>query len=199
MASPTPVFPEVGSTIVPPGRRRPSRSAASIIRSPIRSLTEPPGLSISSLPSRVHSTSGPILSSRNSGVRPTRSSSESAASISALRWRPVCESIAPGEVTFERLAADAWGDLRGDPSDFLDRGDAVPHLVQAVLSQGPHALLARRRGDLGLGRAGHRQFLDLVAHLHHREEADPAPVTRVAAAGTTDRLVGLEVGPPPEP
>ena len=31
MANPTPVLPEVGSTIVPPGCSRPSRSAASIM------------------------------------------------------------------------------------------------------------------------------------------------------------------------
>ena len=38
--------------IVPPGLSRPSRSAASIIGRPMRSLTEPPGLSISSLARR---------------------------------------------------------------------------------------------------------------------------------------------------
>src|SRR5213592_4982402 len=43
-ASPTPVFPDVASTIRPPGLSRPSRSAASIIARPIRSFTEPPGL-----------------------------------------------------------------------------------------------------------------------------------------------------------
>ena len=48
MASPWPVLPDVGSMIVPPGFSRPARSAASIIGRPIRSLTEPPGLSISS-------------------------------------------------------------------------------------------------------------------------------------------------------
>src|SRR5688572_29411610 len=44
MARPTPVLPLVPSTMVPPRFRRPSRSAASIIARPIRSLTEPPGL-----------------------------------------------------------------------------------------------------------------------------------------------------------
>jgi len=42
MARPTPVLPEVGSTIVPPARNQPRRSASSIIRMPIRSFTEPP-------------------------------------------------------------------------------------------------------------------------------------------------------------
>ncbi len=49
-ASPTPVLPEVGSTITDsPGRSRPSRSAASIIDSAIRSFSEPPGLNCSHL------------------------------------------------------------------------------------------------------------------------------------------------------
>jgi hypothetical protein len=53
MASPTPVLPDVGSTIVPPGRSRPSCSAWVIIASAGRSLTLPPGLSISSLAAMV--------------------------------------------------------------------------------------------------------------------------------------------------
>src|SRR5216683_1583662 len=48
-ASPTPVLPDVASTIRPPGLSRPSRSAASIIARPIRSFTEPPGLKYSAL------------------------------------------------------------------------------------------------------------------------------------------------------
>ncbi len=48
IASPCPVLPEVGSTMVPPGFNSPWRSAASIIRIPMRSLTLPPGFSISS-------------------------------------------------------------------------------------------------------------------------------------------------------
>ena len=51
MASPTPVLPLVGSTIVPPGRSSPDCSAASIIRSAIRSFTDPPGLRYSTLAS----------------------------------------------------------------------------------------------------------------------------------------------------
>ena len=42
------MLPEVGSTIVPPGFSFPSRSAASIIASPIRSLFDPPGFMNSS-------------------------------------------------------------------------------------------------------------------------------------------------------
>src|SRR5688500_3991828 len=75
IASPTPVFPEVGSTIVPPGRSFPSRSAASIIAIPIRSLFEPPGFRYSSFASSVGATSRAIRSSRTIGVLPTRSRS----------------------------------------------------------------------------------------------------------------------------
>jgi hypothetical protein len=73
IARPTPVLPEVGSTIVPPDFRFPLRSARSIIGSPIRSLTEPPGFRYSSFASSVGSTSRPSLSSLTIGVAPTRS------------------------------------------------------------------------------------------------------------------------------
>ena len=46
-AKPIPVFPEVGSMIVQPGLSSPAVSAASIMRLPIRSLTEPPALKYS--------------------------------------------------------------------------------------------------------------------------------------------------------
>ena len=66
-ASAIPVLPEVGSIRVVPGLMRPSRSAASIMEIPMRSLTEPKGLknshfarisaftpwSLASLPSRT--------------------------------------------------------------------------------------------------------------------------------------------------
>jgi hypothetical protein len=74
MASPTPVLPEVGSTIVPPGRSFPSRSAASIIAMPMRSLFDPPGFNCSSFARMVPGTSAEIRSRRTIGVLPTRSS-----------------------------------------------------------------------------------------------------------------------------
>ena len=46
------MLPDVGSTIVPPGISRPSRSAASISATATRSLIEPPGLNDSSLATR---------------------------------------------------------------------------------------------------------------------------------------------------
>src|SRR4051812_11646075 len=66
-----PVLPLVASTIVVrPGSMMPSASAASIIATPIRSLTEPPGLSISSL-ANSSAPSGAIRVSWTIGVRPT--------------------------------------------------------------------------------------------------------------------------------
>jgi hypothetical protein len=67
-----PVLPLVASTIVVrPGSMRPSASAASIIATPMRSLTEPPGLSISSLPNSSPPASPVMRVSRTIGVRPT--------------------------------------------------------------------------------------------------------------------------------
>ncbi len=69
-ASAMPVLPLVASTIVVrPGSIFPSASAASIIATPMRSLTEPPGLNISSLANTCA-----VSVSRASwtiGVRPT--------------------------------------------------------------------------------------------------------------------------------
>src|SRR5919106_2083617 len=73
MASLWPVLPDVGSTIVPPARRWPARSAASIIRRPIRSLTLPPGFSISSLARIVGRTPEATRPRRTIGVLPTES------------------------------------------------------------------------------------------------------------------------------
>src|SRR4051794_33340433 len=67
-----PVFPLVASTIVVrPGSMRPSRSAASIMATPMRSLTEPPGLYISSLPNTSAPPSGARRANWTIGVRPT--------------------------------------------------------------------------------------------------------------------------------
>ena len=70
-ASAIPVLPEVASTIVErPGSMSPSASAASIIATPMRSLTLPPGLKDSSLPNS-RTPSGAIRVSSSIGVRPT--------------------------------------------------------------------------------------------------------------------------------
>ena len=72
-ASPTPVFPLVGSTIVPPGRSAPDSSAASIIRAAMRSFTEPPGLRYSTLARTVADRPRVTAERRTSGVWPTSS------------------------------------------------------------------------------------------------------------------------------
>ena len=63
--------------IVPPGRRLPSRSAASIRRTAIRSLIEPPGLNTSSLATSWGVRPAPMRLSRTSGVSPIVSRIES--------------------------------------------------------------------------------------------------------------------------
>src|SRR2546427_5509 len=70
MARPTPVLPLVASTMRPPGLSRPSRSAASIIATPIRSLTEPPGLKNSALAQIGVLRPTDTRFSRMSGVQP---------------------------------------------------------------------------------------------------------------------------------
>ena len=50
------------------------------------------------------------------------------------------------------------------------------------------------RRDLRLGRLSDGHFLDPLAHLHHREDADPAAVAALVAARAADRLVGLDLG-----
>ncbi len=73
MARASPVFPLVASTIVPPGLRRPSSSASSIMASPIRSFTEPPGFMNSHLPKTGVRAPSVTAWSRTRGVHPTMS------------------------------------------------------------------------------------------------------------------------------
>ena len=72
-ARPIPVLPELGSINVSPGLIRPSCSASSIIRTPIRSFKEPPGLKNSHLANNWQFSSVPILPSFTIGVFPTAS------------------------------------------------------------------------------------------------------------------------------
>src|SRR3954453_23888320 len=63
--------------IVPPGRSRPSRSAASTMRIATRSLMEPPGLKYSTLATICGAHPWPIRLRRTRGVSPTVSRMES--------------------------------------------------------------------------------------------------------------------------
>ena len=69
-ARPIPVFPEVPSTMVPPGFNLPSCSASSTIFSAILSFTELPGLKNSTLANTVASIPLVILLSLTRGVFP---------------------------------------------------------------------------------------------------------------------------------
>ena len=69
-AKPIPVLPEVPSIIVPPGFKRPSASASSIIFTAILSFTEFPGLNVSTLANTSASTSAVTLFSWTKGVFP---------------------------------------------------------------------------------------------------------------------------------
>src|SRR5690349_5076345 len=72
-----PVLPEVGSISVSPGLMRPDFSASSSMRTPMRSLTEPPGFMNSHLPSSSQGRSRPMRESRTIGVLPVVSRIES--------------------------------------------------------------------------------------------------------------------------
>ncbi len=72
-ASAMPVLPAVGSMIVPPFFRTPSRSARAIIPTPMRSLTDPPGLRNSSLAKIAASFGLGMLINWTMGVLPIRS------------------------------------------------------------------------------------------------------------------------------
>src|SRR5436190_783554 len=72
-ARPMPVLPAVGSMIVPPFFRRPSRSARAIMPMPMRSFTEPPGSRNSSFAKMSAWPGPPMPVSCSIGVLPTRS------------------------------------------------------------------------------------------------------------------------------
>jgi hypothetical protein len=70
IASEMPVFPEVGSRMVEPGRSRPSFSACSIMKNAARSFTEPVGFRSSSFAHSRTSSDGDSRGRPTSGVFP---------------------------------------------------------------------------------------------------------------------------------
>ena len=72
MARPTPVFPEVASTMVPPGLRSPEASAARTMDRAMRSLTEAAGSKASTLARTVAGAPSVTRLMRTRGVLPTR-------------------------------------------------------------------------------------------------------------------------------
>src|SRR5664279_535044 len=114
MAREIPVLPDVGSRMVAPGARSPADSAASIIASAGRSLTEPVGLRSSSLAQRRTSGDGESRGSPTSGVPPTESISES------KRTRGPGRSGGPARDRGQDGDVVAVADRRGQPAEETD-------------------------------------------------------------------------------
>src|SRR5215207_9108896 len=140
MASPTPVLPEVGSTIVPPGLSFPSRSAASIRGRPIRSFTDPPGFRYSSLASSSGPPGGASFWSRTIGVLPTSSSAVGYS-------RGIGRKPSPGSMP---EVAPAGEDHRA-AGGFDGGDDLLVALRPARLDDRSHARLERDLGAVGEG------------------------------------------------
>src|SRR5438093_12057907 len=124
-----PVFPLVGSTIVSPGLRWPSRSAVSIMFSAIRSFTLPAGFIDSTLPRTSAEPAGTTRFSRTIGVPPTRSSTVSAIFLSLL-INPLYH--VPGSRWLQRAVTPRQ----------VSEGDVVEHPYDGVTDFSPHLALS---------------------------------------------------------
>src|SRR4051812_16519756 len=173
IASPAPVLPDVGSTIVPPGCKRPSRSAASIIAIAARSFTLPPGFTVSTLARSRPGTSSAseMRLSRASGVLPTRSRIDSA----------YC--------TLRRYPAISLPD-RG----MIDRDFGLHDLAVGELPVGPPPVQCRRglharagRDVLARARYRHRTVRQIGEHAAERGRPRPPPDQHEPAAGLDPR------------
>src|SRR5438874_6900152 len=185
--------------IVPPGRSLPSRSAASSIRSPIRSLFEPPGLRNSSLTSNVGARLRPSFWSLTTGVPPIRPSSVGYS-------RAMARSLAPRLVPEVPAAReDHHGACRMDRGDDLgiplrsagldDRRDAG---VEGELDP------VRKREERVGGEGGAVDAVPVLAGLPERDPnrvdaahlagADPE---RLQPAGDHDRVRRDVLADPP--
>src|SRR5665647_2776391 len=171
MASAMPVLPLVGSMIVVlPGAIRPSRSAASIMARPMRSLTLPPGLNDSSLPSTSAPVSSEMRLRRTSGVRPINS-----VMLPALFMRSPCAAagapapavvsdVVHGGVTSQRLLARQQVADGGAAEDPLE---GLPSLDPHRRGPAPVDLLAETLRTL-------RRREHPVEHGHDLEDGDVA-------------------------
>src|SRR5690606_40681743 len=158
MARPAPVLPLVPSMIVPPGFSSPFRSASSIIATPIRSLTEPPGLKNSTFASSVPGRSAPSRCRRTSGVLPMVSRMESDHMGRQAGGRGRAESYAPAACTGGlpgRLPRILVGRSRSLPSALaltlpaspLRRMDLTPDTHDALPLVAPELLVATCNPD----------------------------------------------------
>ena len=75
-----------------------------------------------------------------------------------------------------------------DAEDFLQRGDPLHRLEDAVVVEGGHPLLHGRLADFERRGALEREFADLRVHLHQLVNADAAAVAALAAVGAADPL-----------
>src|SRR4051794_13386645 len=143
MARPVPVFPDVGSTIVPPGRRSPEASAASMSATATRSLIEPPGLRASTLATSCGTRPGRMRLRRTSGVWPMASRIESLTS-ARTSWEVVdiepvwqtCGVMATAPKILRHISADAGVPSLGSvmlPAMPNDR-DAVDRRILELLA-----------------------------------------------------------------
>src|SRR5512133_1018740 len=168
-----PVLPLVGSTISDrPGSIRPSPSAASIIATPIRSLTEPPGLKYSSFAQTSASTASVRRRSATIGVLPTVS----------LASRAIRAPISVGGVAGMRLKLPPARSARHRARHAGQAGQRLAHLpVPVLVDQGDLEHLAGRAHHGDGGAVGEANRVDHVA-------GGAAAAGRVQAALTTAEL-----------
>ena len=189
MARPCPVLPLVGSMIVPPGFSSPARSAASIIGRPMRSLTDPPGLSISILARSSGCRSmGPrsrvIRLIRTSGVLPTRSSTDSTYCIGG-EYRCGASSVDTSRECGDARASGWLGRL--PRVDWISRGHDRRGCPRARRTSG------RRQGPIARGRRECPRARRTSGRRRDRQAAVGASVlervVRVVAGGNRHDLV----------
>src|SRR4051794_36048759 len=179
MASPVPVLPEVGSMIVPPGRRRPSRSAASMSFRATRSLIEPPGLNDSSFATICGARPCPIRLRRMSGVLPTVSRIDS-----LMSW---AVPLAVMEATIGRAppAEENGGNCEGFPIGAGARPSALllnaqeveasaRRVEEMVMRHGPALLRVANQFSLCHDDALDAYQRALEIYLRRLETVDPA-------------------------
>ena len=158
------MLPDVGSTITDsPGRRRPSRSAASIIDSATRSFSEPPGLNCSHLQKISAIPGSGRWRSRTSGVPPMSSSMLLTATAGmGVSYTPIDR----------RLLSRIGRAVRG-PRPYGDRPDGAPAL-DACVTLAPAAAVDRRIED----RAG---LVRAVASVSPSSSESPAANQRICS------------------
>src|ERR1700683_1698166 len=88
--------------------------------------------------------------------------------------------------------APGWSEHAGGHAlDLRDRGEAVAHLLQAVVAQAHHALLEGDRDHVVDRCAFEDQRADALADGHHLIHAQAPAIAGAAAARAADRLVGV--------